>query len=113
MTVPSNMKGQHLQSGLSQVPMPENDTGLGLFGVNDLVQNIVDLAPVEKKVPEKTEPRDLDAEQETEAYTMLSQLFEYDPLCEAEEFGLKRTKNTLYKGIIVDRKRQGLGVLIY
>ena len=44
---------------------------------------------------------------------MLSQLFDYDALCETEEFGLKRTKNTLYKGTIVERKRQGLGVLIY
>lgn len=44
---------------------------------------------------------------------MQSQLFDFRQLCEEEEFGVKRTKNTLYKGILVERQRQGLGVLIY
>ena len=44
---------------------------------------------------------------------MLSQLFDFNEICEAEEFGVKRTKNTLYKGTLVERKRHGLGCLIY
>ena len=62
---------------------------------------------------DKLEKRDLDAEQELDSYDMISQLFEYDQICTAEEFGIKRTKNTLYKGTLIERKRQGLGVLIY
>ena len=38
-------------------------------------------------------------------YQMLSQLFDYDQVSEAEEFGVKRTKNTLYKGTLIERKR--------
>ena len=44
---------------------------------------------------------------------MISQLFDIDKICEAEEFAIKRTKNTLYRGTLVERKRQGLGVLVY
>ena len=44
---------------------------------------------------------------------MVSQLFDYGQIIEAEEFNIKRTKNTLYKGTLVERKRHGLGVLIY
>ena len=44
---------------------------------------------------------------------MLSDLFDYGAICEAEEFNIKRTRNTLYKGITVENYRQGLGVLIY
>ena len=57
--------------------------------------------------------RNLDEEQQTEDYQMLSQLFDYQQLSETEEFGLKRWRNTLYKGTLIDRKRHGLGVLIY
>ena len=59
------------------------------------------------------EARDLDEEQELEEYEMLSALFDYDALREAPAYGVKRYKNSLYKGTLVDRKRQGLGVLIY
>ena len=65
-----------------------------------------------KKDPEKLERRDLDFEQE-EDYQMISSLFSIDHICEAEEFAIKRTKNTLYRGTLVERRRQGLGVLIY
>ena len=44
---------------------------------------------------------------------MISQLFDYVMISEAEEFAIKRTKNTLYKGTVVERRRQGLGVCIY
>ena len=44
---------------------------------------------------------------------MISSLFTIEQICEAEEFAIKRTKNTLYRGTLVERKRQGLGVLIY
>ena len=43
-------------------------------------------------------PRDLDQEQESENYKMISQLFEYQVLLEEPDFGVKRYKNTLYKG---------------
>ena len=46
-------------------------------------------------------------------YEMISQLFDYNQISEAEEFAVKRTKNTLYKGTVVERRRQGLGVCIY
>ena len=58
-------------------------------------------------------PRDLDQEQESDDYRMISQLFDYQTLQEEPNFGVKRYKNTLYKGQIVDRKRTGIGVLIY
>ena len=44
---------------------------------------------------------------------MISQLFDFNQIKDVEEFGIKRTKNTLYKGILAERKRHGLGVLIY
>ena len=61
----------------------------------------------------RVEGRDLDEEQELEEYQMLSQLFDYDALREEPAFGAKRYKDSLYKGTLVDRKRAGLGVLIY
>ena len=57
--------------------------------------------------------RILDEEQETTEYAMISQLFDYDQVAEADEFNIKRTKNTLYKGTLKERKRHGLGALIY
>ena len=61
----------------------------------------------------QTDRRNLDEEQEQEEYEMISKLFEYNQICEAEEFNIKRTKNTMYRGTLIERKRQGLGVLIY
>ena len=53
----------------------------------------------------RLEKRDLDAEQETMDYEMISQLFDYNMISEADEFAVKRTKNTLYKGTLVERRR--------
>ena len=60
----------------------------------------------------KVVPRNLDEEQEKE-YEMISQLFNYAEISEADEFRIKRTKNTLYRGILVERKREGVGIVIY
>lgn len=44
---------------------------------------------------------------------MISELFNYADIKDVDEFNIKRTKNTLYKGTLVERQRDGLGVLIY
>ena len=55
----------------------------------------------------------MDTEQEHDEYEMLSQLFDYEELKKEENFGIKRYKDSLYKGLLRERNRQGLGVLIY
>jgi hypothetical protein len=60
--------------------------------------------------------RDLDAEMESdteETHEMNCKLFEFEALVKEPNFGIKRYKNCLYKGQLVDRKREGLGVLLY
>ena len=68
---------------------------------------------VEEEVPLDPQTRNLDEEQEFLDYEMLSQQFDYNSICETDDFVHKRTKNTLYKGLVVEKKRHGLGVLIY
>ena len=50
---------------------------------------------------------------EHERYVMISQLFDFDAVSKADQYGVKRYKTALYKGTLEGKKRQGLGVLIY
>jgi len=59
-------------------------------------------------------PFDLEDEQEKDEYAMISKLFDFDDLRDNNpDFGLKRYRTSLYKGVIENRKRNGLGVLMY
>ena len=44
---------------------------------------------------------------------MMSHLFDYEALVEGEDFAVKRYKDSLYKGTMIEKDRQGVGVLIY
>lgn len=57
--------------------------------------------------------RDLNEEQLSEDYQMISELFDYNQVKNLELFGMKRLKHALYKGCLQGKKRHGLGVLVY
>ena len=44
---------------------------------------------------------------------MESELFDYEQLRASESFGIKRYKESIYRGELVDGKRQGLGAIQY
>jgi len=55
----------------------------------------------------------LDYEQETDEYNMVSNLFEYNTVKNDPNFALKRYKDSLFKGTVIDKKRSGLGAMVY
>ena len=46
-------------------------------------------------------------------YTMESQVFDYEILRQAPEFGMKQYKDSVYRGELANGKRHGLGVMQY
>lgn len=52
-------------------------------------------------------------EEEFLHYRMLTDLFDFDQLKMMDNFAVKRYKDSLYRGEIVDKQRQGLGVCVY
>ena len=44
---------------------------------------------------------------------MQSSLFDFESLKLSELFAIKRYKDSHYKGEIVERKREGLGIMVY
>lgn len=44
---------------------------------------------------------------------MLTDLFDFETLTQAEHFAIKRYKDSVYRGEIVDKQRHGLGVCVY
>ena len=44
---------------------------------------------------------------------MISDEFDYTELLKSEAFGIKRYKDAIYRGEIIDRKRNGKGVIVY
>lgn len=48
-----------------------------------------------------------------EEYSMESQLFDYSALTKQPNFGIKRYNDSIYRGELVNNKRQGLGVMVY
>ena len=46
-------------------------------------------------------------------YIMESQVFDYEMLKQAPEFGMKQYKDSVYRGELANGKRQGLGVMQY
>ena len=44
-------------------------------------------------------------------YTMESQIFDYEVLRHATEFGMKQYKDSVYRGELANGKRHGLGVM--
>ena len=63
--------------------------------------------------PNRFKLRNLDEEQKTIQYEMVSELFNYYEITNEKEFMVKRTRNTLYKGLMIEGQRQSFGVLIY
>lgn len=49
----------------------------------------------------------------TDTYEMESQVFDYESLKESPSFGIKRYKDSIYRGELVNGKRSGLGVIQY
>lgn len=50
---------------------------------------------------------------QSQDYLMESQIFDYEILRQAPEFGMKHYKDSVYRGELVNGKRQGLGVMQY
>jgi hypothetical protein len=46
-------------------------------------------------------------------YQMESNEFDYEAVKLADTFGIKQYKDAIYKGELVERKRQGKGIIIY
>jgi hypothetical protein len=44
---------------------------------------------------------------------MISSMFDYDQLKQSETFGIKKYKDSIYRGNIVNGQRSGLGVILY
>lgn len=53
-----------------------------------------------------------ESETEIDNYTMLSDVFDYDELRERDNFGIKGYKDSIYKGQLDGRKREGKGVCV-
>lgn len=49
----------------------------------------------------------------TEDYIMESQVFDYELLKQSENYGIKRYAEAIYRGEVIEGKRQGLGVMVY
>ena len=59
-------------------------------------------------------PIDLEDEQEKDDYEMISGLFQFNVTRDTDpNYGIKRYRNSLYKGALAKKKRHGLGVLMY
>lgn len=52
-------------------------------------------------------------EKELLSYVMLTDLFDFNKLKTAEQFAIKKYKDSLFRGEIVDKQRHGLGVCTY
>lgn len=44
---------------------------------------------------------------------MESKLFDYSVIKEQANFGIKKYNDSIYRGELVDNKRQGYGVMVY
>ena len=52
-------------------------------------------------------------EQKYMIYQMVTDLFDFEELKKCEHFAIKRYKESLYRGEVVDGLRQGQGICIY
>ena len=52
--------------------------------------------------PNRFKLRNLDEESKTIEYEMFSELFNYNEMTNEKNFTVKRTRNTLYKGQMID-----------
>jgi hypothetical protein len=64
------------------------------------------------QVIDKKEVEISDSEADIDNYQMLSNEFDFDELKEDPSFGIKGYKDSIYKGCLEGRKRQGKGVCI-
>jgi hypothetical protein len=46
-------------------------------------------------------------------YDMLSNEFDYEELKTSEIFGIKQYRDSIYRGELINRKRNGKGIIVY
>ena len=82
---------------------------------NDLKKRLFDALTQKLKLKRGMTQKTVTEAEEREIYNykMVTDLFDYKELQQKENFAFKRYKDSLYRGEVVENKRQGLGICVY